>query len=232
MTTDAERVLDAVADPEGAVARAAEVLARSGTVVLPTDTLYGIGADAFDPAGCARVFAVKERPRSMPLPVLVRSPKQLVGLVERVDPRAERLMAAFWPGALTLVVPALPGLAWDLGETAGSVAVRMPADEVALALIAAVGPLAVTSANRSGQPPATTVAEALEQLGADVDVYLDGGARGEGVASTIVDLTGPQVRTLRAGALAHEDVVAVAEGRLDPFEAAARLARLAEAPGE
>lgn len=223
MTTEGPRILDALADPEGSVARAAEAIARSGVVVLPTDTLYGLGADAFDAAACARVFAAKARPRSMPLPVLVRSPKQVTGLVGDVDPRAERLMAAYWPGALTLVVRALPDLAWDLGETAGSVAVRMPADDVALALIAAVGPLAVTSANRSGRAPATTVGDALAQLGADVDVYLDAGERGAGVASTIVDLTGPEVRTLRDGALDAEDVVAVAEGRLDPFEAAARV---------
>lgn len=227
MTAGTPLVLDARADLEGSVARASTTIARSGVVVLPTDTLYGIGADAFDPAACARVFAAKARPRSMPLPVLVRSPKQLVGLVGEVDPRAERLMAAYWPGALTLVVRALPDLAWDLGESAGSVAVRMPDDEVALALIAAVGPLAVTSANRSGQPPATTVPDALAQLGGDVDVYLDAGPRGEGVASTIVDLTGPEVRILRDGALAADDVVAVAEGRLDAFEAAARVA----APG-
>ena len=230
MTDGASRLLDVRADRDGAIARAAEALRGSGIVVLPTDTLYGVGADAFDVTGCARVFAAKERPRSMPLPVLVRSPKQVVGLVGELDPRAERLMAAYWPGALTLVVTALPGLAWDLGETAGSVAVRMPADDVALALIAAVGPLAVTSANRSGRPPATDAADALAQLGADVDVYLDDGPRGEGVASTIVDLTGPEVRTLRAGALDEEDVVAVAEGRLEPFEAAAREVERA-APG-
>jgi tRNA threonylcarbamoyl adenosine modification protein (Sua5/YciO/YrdC/YwlC family) len=223
MTSDAPLVLDARADLDGAVARAAGALGRSGIVVLPTDTLYGLGADAFDTVACARVFAAKERPRSMPLPVLVRSPKQLVGLVGEVDPRAERLMAAYWPGALTLVVRALPDLAWDLGETAGSVAVRMPDDDVALALIAAVGPLAVTSANRSGRPPATTVTGAVEQLGGEVDVYLDAGSRGEAVASTIVDLTGSEVRALRVGALDPDDVVAVAEGRLDPFEAAARV---------
>lgn len=212
------------ADREDARARAAEALGRGGVVVLPTDTLYGIAADAFDPIGCARVFAAKARPRAMPLPVLVRSPKQLVGLVGEPDERAGRLMAAYWPGALTLVVPALPGLRWDLGDADGTVAVRMPADDVALDVIARVGPLAVTSANRSGQPPASTCTDALAQLGADVDVYLDGGPRGEGLASTIVDLTGAEPRVLRVGALAVEDVLDVAAGRLGPIEAAERAA--------
>ena len=207
---------------EAGVGRAAEVLARGGLVVLPTDTLYGLAADAFHIDGCRRVFAAKERERSLPLPVLVRSPKQLAGLTPALPEVAERLIAAYWPGALTLVVPTVPDLVWDLGDAQGSVAVRMPADDVALAVIAAVGPLAVTSANRSGRPGATSVAEALEQLGDTVDCYLDDGARTSAPASTIVDLTGAEARVLREGALASADVLAVAAGELDPLEAARR----------
>jgi L-threonylcarbamoyladenylate synthase len=220
---DDGRVVDVTGDGlDAGIARAAAALAAGGVVVLPTDTLYGLAADAFDPGGCARVFDVKTRPRSLPLPVLVRSPKQLVGLVGEPDPRAQRLMAAYWPGALTMVMRSVPDLVWDLGDADGTVAVRMPADDVALALIAAVGPLAVTSANRSGEPAATTAAEALAQLGDRVDCYLDGGARRDSAASTIVDLTGPTVRVLREGALAGADVLAVADGTLDPLEAAER----------
>lgn len=229
---DRDRVVDASgAARDGAVARAAAALAAGGVVVLPTDTLYGVAADAFDPRGCARVFAVKARPRSLPLPVLVRSPKQLVGLVGAPDARAERLMAAYWPGALTMVLRTVPDLVWDLGDADGTVAVRMPDDDVALALIAAVGPLAVTSANRSGSPAATDVAEARAQLGDDVDVYLDDGPRRDSAASTIVDLTGAAARVLREGALPGEEVLAVAAGALDPLAAAERAAARAAGGG-
>jgi L-threonylcarbamoyladenylate synthase len=187
--------------------------------VLPTDTVYGVAADAFRAEGCARVFAVKRRERRFPLPVLLRSPKQLLGLCTTVPEVAERLMAAYWPGPLTMVVPADPNLRWDLGDARGTVAVRMPLDEVALAVIRAVGPLAVTSANRSGQPPATTAAEAYEQLGDEVPVYLDDGRRGGLAPSTIVDLTRGEPVVLRAGALPPDEIVAVALGELDPTEA-------------
>jgi L-threonylcarbamoyladenylate synthase len=187
--------------------------------VLPTDTVYGIAADAFRPAGCGRIFTIKQRERRFPLPVLVRSPKQLLGLCTAVPEVAERLMAAYWPGPLTLVVPADPNLRWDLGESRGTVAVRMPLDDVALEVIRAVGPLAVTSANRSGQPAATTAAEAYEQLGDEVPLYLDDGDRGSLAPSTIVDLTRTAPIVLRAGELEEDEILAVASGELDPLDA-------------
>jgi L-threonylcarbamoyladenylate synthase len=206
---------------ESSIEQAALRLRAGDPVVLPTDTVYGVAADAFRADGCARVFAVKKRGREFPLPVLLRSPKQLLGLCTAVPEVAERLMAAYWPGPLTMVVPSDPNLRWDLGDAQGTVAVRMPLDDVALAVIAAVGPLAVTSANLSGQPPATTAAEAYEQLGDDVPVYLDDGPRGGLKPSTIVDLTRAEPHVLRSGELDEDEILAVARGELDPTEASA-----------
>lgn len=208
-------VLDVSDDRSGAVEAAAEALRRGDIVVLPTDTVYGVAADAFATAGTARIFTVKQRERRHPLPVLVRGPKQLAGLVTTVPPAAERLMAAYWPGPLTIVVAADPNLAWDLGESEGTVAVRMPLEEVTLDVIRAVGPLAVTSANRSGQAPATDIGAAQRQLGDDVAVYLDAGPRTDLRPSTIVDLTRREPRVLREGDVAGEEVVQVARGEVD-----------------
>lgn len=219
------RVLDASGEHRAdAVAAAADALRAGGAVVLPTDTVYGVAADAFNPAGTARVFAAKGRSRELPLPVFVHSPKQLPGLAAHVGDEAERLMAAFWPGALTIVLAAQVGLRWDLGESDGTVAVRMPLDDVALAVVRAVGPLAATSANRSGTPPATTAQQAAEALGDDVEVVLDDGPRTTSIPSTIVDLTRAVPYVIRAGAIDEGLVFAVANGAIEPLEAAARLA--------
>ena len=206
---------------DAGIEQAALRLRAGEVVVLPTDTVYGIAADAFRPEGCGRIFTVKGRERRFPLPVLLRSPKQLLGLCTVVPEVTERLMAAYWPGPLTLVVPADPNLRWDLGESQGTVAVRMPLDDVTLEVIRAVGPLAVTSANRSGQPAATTVAEAYEQLGDEVPLYLDDGERRALAPSTIVDLTRTEPVVLRAGALDEEELLAVARGELDPLDVSA-----------
>lgn len=215
------RILDATGDDrDEALGEAAATLRRGELVVLPTDTVYGLAADAFSQTGTRRVFRVKDRDRSLPLPVLVHTPKQLSGLVTTVPEPAESLMAAYWPGALTVVVPADPNLVWDLGDNEGTVAVRMPFDPVALDVIRAIGPTAVTSANRSGQPAATTAAGAAEQLGDDVAVYLDGGERTALEPSTIVDLTRAEPHVLREGALDTDEVLAVARGELDPMDAA------------
>ncbi len=181
---------------------AAAAAAKTGNlVVLPTDTVYGIGADAFDAAAVRALLAAKGRGPDMPVPVLVGSWSTLDGLVNAVTPIARTLIEAFWPGGLSLVVQHSPSLAWDLGDTAGTVMVRMPLHPVALDLLRSVGPMAVSSANRSGQPPATTADQAQQQLGSDVSVYLDGGPSPVGIASTIVDLTGEIPRVLRQGAV-------------------------------
>jgi len=175
-------------------------------VVLPTDTVYGIGCDAFDATAVDSLLAAKGRGRDMPVPVLVGSWTTIDGLVLSVPKEARALIEAFWPGGLSIVLRHAPSLAWDLGDTRGTVMLRMPLHPVALELLREVGPMAVSSANRSGRPPASTAQEALAQLGDAVSVYLDGGPSGEPVASTIVDLTGDEPVVLREGAVSSAEV--------------------------
>lgn len=191
-------------DPEvrgEAIEAAATSVSAGELVVLPTDTVYGVGADAFDAVAVADLLRAKGRERSMPVPVLVGSWAMLEGLVSVVDDRMRALVEAFWPGGLTLVVRHVPSLDWDLGETDGTVAVRMPLHPVAIELLERTGPMAVSSANRSGFPPAQTAAEAQQQLGEDIAVYLEDGPVPGGVPSTIVDVTRPLPAVLRVGAV-------------------------------
>lgn len=201
------------------IERAVAALRRGRVVALPTDTRYGLAVDAFSINGTDRLRRVAGRDRAVPLPVVVRSPKQLAGLLSRVPPAAEQLMAAFWPGPLTLVLLAEPSLKWDLGRAQGTVAVRMPLDDVALAVIRGLGPLALTAAARPDHEPATTAAGVAEEFGDEVAVTLDDGPRERGVLSTIVDLTRREPHVLREGGLDTEAVLAVARGELDPAEA-------------
>jgi tRNA threonylcarbamoyl adenosine modification protein (Sua5/YciO/YrdC/YwlC family) len=192
------------ADPDvrvDAIEAAAHSVASGELVVLPTDTVYGLGADAFDAVAVTDLLRVKGRGRDMPVPVLVGSWATIDGIVARVDARMRDLVEAFWPGGLTLVVRHAPSLTWDLGDARGTVALRMPLHPVAIELLEKTGPLAVSSANRSGQPPAQTATEARAQLGEDVAVYLEDGQASTGVASTIVDLTSATPRVVRQGAL-------------------------------
>jgi L-threonylcarbamoyladenylate synthase len=186
------------------VREAVSALRRGDLVVLPTDTVYGIAADAFSPPAVDRLLAAKGRGRDMPVPVLLGSWRGLDGLAQHVTPDMRSLIEAFWPGPLTVIVRAAPSLAWDLGETRGTVAVRMPLHPVTLSVLAETGPLAVSSANRTGMPPATDAAQAREQLGSSVAVYLEAGSSGDAVPSTIVDLTGSTPEVRRAGALSLE----------------------------
>jgi L-threonylcarbamoyladenylate synthase len=197
-------VFDCAVDDERdtGIAAAAAAVRRGQLVVLPTDTVYGVGADAFNPAAVSLLLAAKGRGRDMPTPVLVSSRAMLEAVVDQLPETGRALVDAFWPGALTLVVRHTVHLSWDLGDARGTVAVRMPDHPVALALIEQTGPLAVSSANRSGHPPARTALEARLQLGAAVSVYLDGGPAPESILpSSIVDLTGDAPRLLRAGAV-------------------------------
>jgi tRNA threonylcarbamoyl adenosine modification protein (Sua5/YciO/YrdC/YwlC family) len=195
------------ADPDvrpDAIDAAAGAIKAGQLVVLPTDTVYGVGADAFDATAVADLLAAKGRGRDMPVPVLVGSWDTIEGLISYVPTQTRSLIEAFWPGGLTLVVEHAPSLAWDLGDARGTVAVRMPLHPVALELLERTGPLAVSSANRSGQSAALTADDAQEQLGASVQVYLDGGPATSGVASTIVDVTTETPRVLREGAVSVE----------------------------
>ncbi len=190
-------------------------------VVLPTDTLYGIGADAFSPDAVHALLAAKGRGSDMPPPVLVPDTRTIDGLATDVPDYARALVDAFWPGALTVVVKAQPSLMWDLGDTGGTVALRMPDDPVALELLREVGPMAVSSANRTGHPASRTVIEAATQLGASVEFYLDGGPVTGGLASTIVDCTRDEPVLLRVGAISEADVMDVVErSRADALELA------------
>ncbi|MBK5308179.1 MAG: threonylcarbamoyl-AMP synthase [Frankiaceae bacterium] len=188
-------------DPAAGVDAAVTAIQNGDLVVLPTDTVYGIAADAFSPIAVNVLLAAKGRGRDLPVPVLVGSWRTLDGLVDELGPLARSMVERFWPGPLTLVVRAAASLAWDLGETRGTVAVRMPLHPVTLEVLTQTGPLAVSSANRSGLPPAVEAQEAQRQLGESVRVYLDAGPVGDPVPSTIVDLTGDHARVLRVGAL-------------------------------
>lgn len=180
---------------------------RGEVIVVPTDTVYGVGADAFQPEAVAAVLAAKGRDRQMPPPVLIPDLRTVDGLARDIPAAARTLMEAYWPGPLTVIVLAQPSLMWDLGETHGTVALRVPDHPAALALLSRTGPLAVTSANLTGQPPATTAADAEVQLGASVAVYLDAGESPGGAASTIVDATSPSGLTVvREGALTRAEL--------------------------
>src|SRR5215471_14761433 len=183
------------------LAAAVTAVLNGELVVLPTDTVYGLGTDAFSPTAVTRLLNAKGRGREMPPPVLVGTVRAAIALVEDLGPDGHRLIEEFWPGALTIVCRATRTLNWDLGDTRGTVAIRMPLHPVALELLKETGPLAVSSANRTGEPAATTPAAAQQQLGEDISVYLDGGPCAADVPSTIVDLTGGVPRLLRAGAV-------------------------------
>jgi L-threonylcarbamoyladenylate synthase len=185
---------------DGLVAAAAAV--QEGlVVVLPTDTVYGIGADAFSPSAVTALLAAKGRGRNMPPPVLVGSVRAASALTQSLGPFGQDLIDEFWPGPLTLVFRASPTLRWDLGDTQGTVAVRMPLHPIALDLLRRTGPMAVSSANLHGAPAAATADEAAAQLGESVSVYLDGGPCADNVPSTILDLTGTMPRLLRVGVI-------------------------------
>jgi tRNA threonylcarbamoyl adenosine modification protein (Sua5/YciO/YrdC/YwlC family) len=201
------------ADPDAraeGIAAAAAAIAEGHLVVLPTDTVYGIGADAFSADAVADLLMAKGRGRNMPVPVLIGSVRTLDGIAAQIPDIARDLVAAFWPGALTVICHQQPSLMWDLGDARGTVAVRMPLHEVALELLRATGPLAVSSANQSGQEPATTAADAELQLGDWVQVYLEAGPTTDSQPSSIVDVTGERPRLLRAGAVSAEDLRSIA----------------------
>jgi L-threonylcarbamoyladenylate synthase len=173
-------------------------------VVLPTDTVYGLAADAFSPQAVQNLLDAKGRGRTMPPPVLIGAPTTLDALAIDVPTWLRSTVEALWPGPLTIICRQQPSLTWDLGETHNTVAIRMPADKRALALLKQTGPLAVSSANATGRPAAQTIEEAQDMLGGRVAVYLDGGPTASGTPSTILDATGSTPRVLRQGAIPLE----------------------------
>jgi L-threonylcarbamoyladenylate synthase len=195
---------------ERGLAAAAACISSGEIVVFPTDTVYGIGADAFDPAAVRRLLRAKGRGRDMPPPVLVSATGTLDALATDVSAQTRQLVDTFWPGPLTVVCRQQASLQWDLGDTRGTVAVRMPDHEVARSLLDRTGPLAVSSANLTGRAAARTALEAETMLGDSVQVYLDDGPTEAGEPSTIVDVTGDVPVVLRLGALSLEQLQEVA----------------------
>jgi len=210
------------------LARAA--IGRGALVVIPTDTVYGVAADAFNPEAVQRLLDAKGRDRTSPPPVLIPSIQALDALAQDIPQPVRDLVAEFWPGGLTVLLKAQPSLAWDLGETKGTVALRMPSDEVALGLLKETGPLAVSSANRTGLPSAIDAEGAEEMLGNTVAVYLDGGVAGLGydaigdragdTSSTIIDATGfstsGKLHIVRNGVIPRTAIEAVIGDMLAP----------------
>ena len=191
-------------------------LRRGQLVVMPTDTVYGIAAEAFDPVAVDRLLAAKGQGRDMPPPVMVGTVRAAIALVQELTEMGKDLIDEFWPGPLTLIFRSSPTLVWDIGETKGTVGVRMPLHHVALGLLKKTGPLVVSSAKYADAEAAPTSVEAAEQqLGESVAVYLDGGPCTGDVPSTIVDLTGSVPKLLRPGAIPPDrlrEVVPLVDG--------------------
>jgi len=193
-------------------------IGKGELVVIPTDTVYGVAADAFQPTAVQRLLDAKGRGRQSPPPVLIPGIPTLDALAESVPDEVRALVDAFWPGGLTVILPARPSLAWDLGETRGTVALRMPANRVALEILSETGPLAVSSANLTGEPAAMTAQDAERMLGDSVSVYLDDGPAGvgyesaePGTGSTIVDATAlllpeGKLRIVRSGVIPDDEI--------------------------
>ncbi|AIJ33338.1 putative translation factor (SUA5) [Corynebacterium imitans] len=199
---------------EAGLSAAVDAVQAGQCIVLPTDTVYGIGADAFNNDAVAKLLATKRRGPDMPVPVLVGSWTTIQGLVREFSDTAKILVEAFWPGGLSIVVPEAPSLPWNLGDTRGTVLLRMPNQPLALELLQRTGPMAVSSANISGNPPALNAANAKQQFGDAVGIYLDGGDAQVGEPSTIVDISGPQPVILREAAISAERIGEVLN--LDP----------------
>ncbi|MDQ0743646.1 L-threonylcarbamoyladenylate synthase [Clavibacter sp. B3I6] len=226
MSDDMARIYDCSVDTDllTGMRLARQAVGRGEVVVIPTDTVYGIAADAFNPDAVQRLLDAKGRGRDAPPPVLIPGESTLDALADYVPDVVRRLVDEFWPGGLTVILVAQPSLVWDLGETRGTVALRMPANSFALELLAETGPLAVSSANRTGQPAAATAQDAAEQLGGSVDIFLDGGSAG-GSASTIVDASrvtaaGGRVRIVREGAISRAQIQQLIGDQLEPVVAA------------
>ncbi len=225
-----ERIYDCAVDTDLLTGmRLAKVsLGRHELVVFPTDTVYGLGCDAFSAKAVESLLAAKGRGRQSPPPVLIPNLATMRALAEFVPAAAVKLAETFWPGALTLILRSQPSLNWDLGDTEGTVALRMPDHKIALALLEEVGPLAVSSANLTGEPAAVTCAQAEQYLGAKVKVYLDGGSSPKGESSTILDLTAltpeddtdaetakGKIRVVRKGALSIAKIRSVVGDSLE-----------------
>jgi tRNA threonylcarbamoyl adenosine modification protein (Sua5/YciO/YrdC/YwlC family) len=206
------RILDAVSEPQAAIQAAISAIRAGKCIVIPTDTVYGIAADPFQPKAVQALLDAKGRGRDMPPPLLVAGTSSLFALTEEITGLAEKLAEAFWPGPLTMILKASPALGMDLGDRGATIGVRVPDHPFALDLLRITGPLAVSSANLSGKPAANDVDEAVEQLGDSVELYLDCGATNGPEPSTIVDLTSAKPVLLRTGVLSAAELAQVMSG--------------------
>lgn len=195
-------------DSPNVISRAVEILRAGGLVAFPTDTVYGVGAPAFDGKAVESIYAAKDRPIEKAIPVLMGDASDLDKVASNIPDMARRLASRFWPGPLTLVVPKLPTLPESV-SAADTVGVRVPDHAVARALLRAAGPMAVTSANISGQPSPSTAEEVFSQLGGRIDLILDGGKTPGGVPSTLVDCTGAKPEILREGPITLQEIDSV-----------------------
>jgi L-threonylcarbamoyladenylate synthase len=193
--------------------QAVQLLKAGALVAFPTDTVYGVGAIVWNGPAVAQLYTAKLRPSGKAIPVLLADPSDLPMVASGLPRGFERLAAAFWPGALTLVVPKAPGIPDEVTGGGPSIAVRVPDHALARALIRAAGaPLATTSANLSGRPSPVTAQEVAAQLGDRIPLILDGGPCPGGVASTVVDLTGPEPAIVRAGPISLDQIKAALAG--------------------
>ncbi len=192
------------ARPEN-LAQALKILNEGGMVAFPTDTVYGVGASAFHAQAIARIYEAKGRPRENPIPILITNMQDLTRVSLSPPPMARRLAKRFWPGPITLIVWRKPSLPDEISHVA-TVGVRVPDHPVAQALLTIAGPLAVTSANKSGGPIACTASEVLEGLGGSIELILDGGRTPGGQPSTVVDCTKASPRILREGPISEAEI--------------------------
>jgi len=199
-------------DSQG-ISQASQMILNGGVVAFPTETFYGLGADALNEKALKKIFQVKGRYESKPLPLLIANRTWLSGLVKKISPRAESLMERFWPGPLTLVFEASPHLPNLLTANTGKVGIRISSHPIAQALVQAVGrPITGTSANRSGYPSASISAEVLRALGEQVEAIIDGGKTKGGLGSTVLDVSGSRPIIIRPGAVSREELASFLDG--------------------
>lgn len=193
------------ADASEAITQALEVLQRGGLVAFPTDTVYGVGSLVFDGQAVESIYAAKDRPVEKAIPVLIADAADMEKVGTIIPAVAHQLAARFWPGPLTCIIPKQPTLPEAVSAT-DTVGVRIPDHAVARALLRAAGPMAVTSANLSGQPSPSTAEEVFAQLGGRIDLILDGGKTPGGVPSTLVDCTAAELKILREGPISLAEI--------------------------
>ena len=199
-----------ILDPQ-AIPTAKSILDKGGLIAFPTDTIYGVAADPFNPEAIQRIYTAKERPDEKALPVLIGNLDQLENLVLFIDERLRRIANTFWPGTLTLILPKSARVPTDLTPYP-TIGVRMPNLAFTLALLNETGPLATTSANISGGPNPVDAASVMAQLGGRIDLILDGGPTPGPTASTVADLSGPEISILRQGPITLAELHALFDG--------------------